>query len=374
MVEALFVHLGEEVPKHLISNLGIVQANFPQQKIHLIVNTPPSDKVLDLPRVEVHVLEVSDEINSILNELAPDKKFREGFWRLTLERLLILEKFHKSMPDTKFLHIESDIFLFPNFPFDKFDSLKKISWIKVSSTRDVAAIVYLPNSMETTTFIKRMVNVLISRGWLDDMEMLSTLMNEFGTEYEYLPSLNPSQMELKSSSHSSKKTNRQLTSNFELFDGIFDGAQLGIWLTGWDPRNSYGFTRVRDESHISDASGFLNPKNVTFLLDDSNCLHYFSEGRGTNVYMLHIHSKSLKFFSEGWAHQFKRLINKNFESTKVVDFNFKMLIQLLVMNRRNGTLLRYILNSSRITKSAASSGRKLFGIVWNWRSGRQSVK
>jgi hypothetical protein len=371
MVDAVFVHLGQEVPKHLISNLRIVQTNFPQQKIHLIVNTLPSDKILDLPGVEVHVLKVSDEIDNILNELAPDKKFRKGFWRLTLERLLILEKFHKSRPDAKILHIESDIFLFPNFPFDKFDSLKKISWIKVSSTRDVAAIVYLPNSTETTTFISRMVNALRSSGWLDDMEMLSTLMNEFGTEYEYLPSLNPTQMELKSNSHSSEKTNKQLTSNFELFDGIFDGAQLGIWLTGWDPRNSYGFTRVRDESHISDASGFLNPKKVTFFFDDYNCLHYLVEGRSTNVYTLHIHSKSLKIFSEGWAHQFKRLVNKNFGSTKVFEINFKMLIQLLVMNGRNGTLLRYILNSNRITQSVASSGRKLFGNVWNWRSGRQ---
>jgi len=371
MVDAVFVHLGAEVPKHLISNLGIVQANFPQQRIHLIVNAPPSDKILYLPGVEVHFLNVSDEIESILNELAPDKKFREGFWRLTLERLLILEKFHKSRPDTKFLHIESDIFLFPNFPFDKFDSLKKISWIKVSRIRDVAALVYLPNSKETTTFINRMLNVLRSRGWLDDMEMLSTLMKEFGNEYDYLPSLNPTQMELKSSSYSSEKTDKQLTSNFELFEGIFDGAQLGIWLTGWDPRNSYGFTRVRDESHISDASGFLNPKNVTFFLDDFNCLHYFAEGKSTNIYSLHIHSKSLKIFSEGWAHQFKRLINRNFESTRVVEINFKMLIQLLVMNRRNGTLLRYILNSNRITISAASSGRKLFGNVWNWRNGRQ---
>ena len=371
MVEAVFVHLGKQLPEHLISNLGIVQTNFPQQKIHLIVNTPPSGQILKIPRVEVHLLRVSDEINKILDFLAPDQKFREGFWRLTLERLLILEKFHRSRPDTKILHIESDIFLFPNFPFDKFNSLRKISWIKVSRARDVAALVYLPNFAQTTIFVIRMLDVLRSRGWLDDMEMLSTLMSEFENEYEYLPSLNPNHMEFKSSSHSSEKTNEQLTSNFEIFDGIFDGAQLGVWLTGWDPRNSYGFTRVRDESQISDATGFLNPKNVTFLLDDSNCLCYFAEGKRTNVYTLHIHSKSLKIFSEGWAHQFKRLINENFESSKVFNFNLKMLMMLLVMNRRNGTLLRYIVNSNRITKSVPLSGRKLFGIVRNWRSGRQ---
>jgi hypothetical protein len=206
--------------------------------------------------------------------------------------------------------------------------------------------------------------------WLDDMEMLSTIMKKYPDDYRYLPGLNPTHKELLSPTFDSSHIEKQLTSNFQVFEGIFDAAHLGIWLTGWDPRNSYGFTRVRDSIRISDTTGLLKPENVSFRFDEFNCLKYVNGSRSTDVYSLHIHSKSMKIFSTEWACEFERLVNGNLGNSKIVDFSTKTLIELLSMNLKNGTLIRYLINSNRATRKFASIIHTILDSVTNRRSER----
>ena len=370
MLEAVFVHLGEKLPEHLIANLHVIKSNLPSLKLHLVLDNSLALRGREIPHVEIHVLKVSEEIDKILSEMSPDQKFRKGFWRLTLERLFILEKFHESKKNLKVLHIESDVFLFPNFPIQKFEALEEVSWLKVSSSRDAAALVYLPTPAQTSRLVSRMIEELKLGKWLDDMEMLSTIMKKYPDEYRYLPGLNPSHKELQSSIFDSSHIAKHLTSNFQVFEGIFDAAHLGIWLTGWDPRNSYGFTRVKDSTRISDTTSLLKPENVNFRFDEFNCLKYVNGSKSTDVFSLHIHSKSMKIFSTEWAREFERLVNGNFRNRKIVDFSTKTLIELLIMNSKNGTLIRYIMNSNRATKKFASIIRTILNSQTNRRNER----
>ena len=370
MPEAVFVHLGEKLPKHLIANLRIIKSNFPILKLHLVLNNSLALPGREMPNVEIHVLKVSEEIDSILTEMSPDPKFREGFWRLTLERLFILEKFHESKKNLRLLHIESDVFLFPNFPFQRFEALEEVSWLKVSNSRDAAALVYLPCPVQTSRLVSRMIEELKLGKWLDDMEMLSTIMKKYPGDYRYLPGLNPSHKELQSSTFDSGPIEKQSTSNFQVFEGIFDAAHLGIWLTGWDPRNSYGVTRVKDPTRILDTTSMLKPENVNFQFDEFNCLKYVNGSKSTYVYSLHIHSKSMKIFSTEWACEFERLVNGNLGYREIVNFSPKILIELLFMNNKNGTLFRYIINSNRATRKFASITRTIFNSLINRRNER----
>ncbi len=370
MLEAVFVHLGEKLPEHLIANLQIVKSNFPTLKLHLVLNNSLALRGREIPHVEIHVLKVSEEIEKILSELSPDPKFRSGFWRLTLERLFILEKFHELKGNLRLLHIESDVFLFPNFPIQRFEALEEVSWLKVSSSRDAAALVYLPTPAQTSRVVSRMIEELKLGKWLDDMEMLSTIMKKYPDEYRYLPGLNPSHKELQSPTFDSSHIEKELTSNFQVFEGIFDAAHLGIWLTGWDPRNSYGFTRVRDSTRISDTTGLLKPENVNFHFDELNCLKYVNGSKSTDIYSLHIHSKSMKIFSTEWACEFERLVNGNLRYRKIVDFSPKTLIELLIMNNQNGTLTRYIMNSNQTSRRISSIIRTILHSLTNRRNER----
>lgn len=359
MIEAVFVHLGTEIPRHLISNLRLIRSNFPEIKINLVLNNALAIPKPDIANFEIQVLQIPEASEKLLVDLAPDPKFRNGFWKFTLERLFILEKFHSLRSEKKLLHIESDIFLFPNFPFNKFESLNKVSWLKVSPNRDVAALVYLPTSADTSKFVTRMVDQLKLGNWRDDMEMLSLIMKDYPNDYAYLPSLDPNHTILKSPLVDSSELEKQLTSNFEVFGGVFDGVHLGIWLSGWDPRNSYGVTRIRDSSLITTANGLLNPENVDFAFDNEQFLRYTSESESTKIYSLHIHSKSLRIFSDSWQSEFQKLTNPNLGQKKILKFELRILLQLIKESWSHKTLIAFIVHSNRITRGILKVFRAL---------------
>jgi hypothetical protein len=367
MLEVAFVHLGDNLPKHLVDNLKVIKSNFKDLQLHLILNSSLAVPDQAIPFVEIHVLKVPEEVSRILFELAPDPNFRNGFWKLTLERLFVLGEFHELKADSKILHVESDVFLFPNFPVDKFDSLKKISWLKVSTSRDVASLVYFPSLTETRKFLARMMDELRLGNWRDDMEMLSFLMQKFPDDYDYLPSLNPNHLELKSDEANTNWIERELTSGFENFQGVFDGVHLGIWLAGWDPRNSYGITRIRDLSLISNARGLLNPQKVDFYFDNNGSLRYVTGEKNTCIYSLHIHSKSSRIFSSGWKSEFERLVNHSTTHGKLLEFNPRIFMALVKESWSNGTLLAFIMYSNKHSKRILRLARRLIGAVTRWK-------
>jgi len=358
MLEMVFVHLGAQLPQHLIGNLQIIRTNFPDLRIHLLVNQEHDLTHLRFLHVETHNIRIDKEIQDLLIKLSPDPKFRDGFWRLSLERLFTLVQFHDANPRRKFLHVESDVFIFPNFPIAEFERINKPAWIKVSHKRDVAAIVYLPSSHSTKKLGLLMKEELEKGFWIDDMAMLSVLMDANPEEFEYLPGINPSDLSL-SSNRLTEELRLKICKNYEQFNGIFDGVHLGVWLAGWDPRNSYGVTRFKDSTLIENAYGLINPERVKFNYEAREFLTYGTNGSHTRIFCLHIHSKSLKIFSENWDKEMNRLVTLSQSSESYNEFSLSILLKLLRSNVRNRTIIPFLLQSTSATRQVLKIARQI---------------
>jgi len=356
MLEMVFVHLGAQLPQHLIRNLQIIRTNFPDLRIHLLVNQEYDLTHLRFLHVETHKIGIDKQIQDLLIKLSPDPKFRDGFWRLSLERLFTLIQFHESNPHRKFLHIESDVFIFPNFPIAEFERINKPAWLKVSHKRDVAAIVYLPRSQSTKKLGLLMKEELEKGFWIDDMAMLSVLMDAHPEEFEYLPGISPTNLSI-GSNRLTEELRLKVCKNYELFDGIFDGAHLGVWLAGWDPRNSYGVTRFKDPALIENAYGLINPERVKFNYEAGEFLTYGTNGIRTRIYCLHIHSKSLKIFSKNWDKEMNRLVTLSQGSESYNEFSLSILLNLLKTNVRNKTIIPFLLQSTSATRHVLKIAR-----------------
>lgn len=253
----------------------------------LIVDRKPEVDLGD--GLEIFIYQRSEDIASLF-ELASkhmDHEFRHGFWIHTFERLFALDKFHHSNPDCKLIHIESDVILMPNFPWDKFQNLNKLAWLNVNNENDIAALIYL-DSIEHTAALSNFLTRTLSRNpKTTDMFAMREFALSNSEIHTYLPSI-------------TKGTKRKELKEFALpgehdpnsFDGIFDPLAVGIWFFGQDPKNSYGFAiRYVDQSHhFIDASGIKAVYDQGVLRDQV----------GNNIYSLHIHAKNKVLFGQNW--------------------------------------------------------------------------
>ena len=126
------------------------------------------------------------------------------------------------------------------------------------------------------------------------------------------------------------------------FNGYFDGADIGIFLYGIDPRNERGKKVMRRTI----AGNFLNVREIKFKWSESrNFPNVISEFHGLELplYSIHIHSKNLVLFRTPRIHfALKKGVDKfQFPESKV--FVFSIFLQLVVASlgrRLNRALLR----------------------------------
>jgi hypothetical protein len=81
------------------------------------------------------------------------------------------------------------------------------------------------------------------------------------------------------------------------FAGIFDGAALGSWICGIDPRNKFGFTKIHSRDLIDGKVWLVDPSIGTYEFNSKSELELNVDGRKICIYNLHIHSKNLLNFS-----------------------------------------------------------------------------
>ena len=82
-----------------------------------------------------------------------------------------------------------------------------------------------------------------------------------------------------------------LSKNFDLFHGLFDASSLGIFYTGIDPRNNWGWRDlfVQLDHNIDFMNCSLKFENSSPYLD-------FQDHK-IPIFSLHIHSKDRRFFN-----------------------------------------------------------------------------
>ena len=308
-LKSVFVHLGGTIPEHLRLNLLRHLVLFPERRLTLIVDQD-LDKLLP-KEIEIYRYEVPKDDEELLDrmELVSDFYFRSGFWKYTFLRLFALDDFHKTYPLVPILHIESDVILMENFPWEKFESLNKLAWLGVNNLCDVASLVFSPNSYETNFLISEVRKIALNDPNTTDMYSLRQFVLKNPTRHIYLPSLT------MQNSRIPEKFDSIAMKQLKYFQGYFDPSAIGMWNFGEDPKNRYG---IRNRYYV-DMSYDLDPSKSKYFYENGTLL----DNDGLNLFSLHIHSKFLPLFGHKWQKAIAREIDEARNNTKLVSFSFK---------------------------------------------------
>jgi len=344
-INLVFVHLGEASAHYIAANLKLISANYPNNGIHLILSENTNIALDSKSNVSIYIYKPKPEIELLLKRNFQDTSFRDGFWRYSFERLFALSSFHQANPHAKIIHLESDIFLFPNCPLDEFLELPTMSWLNVDENKDVASIIYMPSLEQSVEFERRLISHLEKELKTTDMLALRSLRNSFPKDYNLLPSMSPSFPELQNMTleddHKSRHFDQMCRYNI-LFGGVFDPAPYGMWLTGIDPRNNYGKTNLFDTRTILSAKFYIDPSKYQFNYNRLEGLTLTTNNQKLRIWNLHIHSKSLKIFSDSWESEIQRLVKLSQHKTVIQEFDIRIFFSLIRSNFLEGSLLPYV--------------------------------
>ncbi|NBP57063.1 hypothetical protein EBU71_11135 [bacterium] len=202
-----------------------------------------------------------------------DKQFRGGFWNNASKRLFLLNEYIKQKGLKHVIHLENDVLLYSDM---KYDLDEKIYITIDAENRCIPGIVYIPNHELFDRLIKEYD---YSK---NDMENLAIFYHRHRDIVATFPIIDNS---VQTSIYNEE---------FERFNSIFDGAAIGQYLGGVDPRNIPQDTR-----------GFINE---TCVIKYNNYQfewlkkgkyyvpHIKVHNRMIQINNLHIHSKELDKF------------------------------------------------------------------------------
>jgi len=290
----VLVHLGEHFFDYINDCIQQIR-KFNTDKIYLITKKIHFNQIVDkkvvlvdyelLPKTKNHLL--FDSTNKL------DESFRNGFWRFTTERFLYIEDLMTDLNLKNVLHLENDTLIYFNYSdyIENFYSNYEVATIFDNDNRSVPCLVYLKNK----EIISEINNFFCNFTTKNDMLLFVEYKNFFKKSIS-LPILPKSfNLDLKSINGDSSNRITDYTNNFDSFNSIFDGAALGQFLGGVDPRNIGGNTI----GHINELCLF-NPNvlNISFDYDENGLKvpFFLWEEKKYKINNLHIHSKNLKKF------------------------------------------------------------------------------
>jgi hypothetical protein len=324
-LKIVLIYLGDVIPEYVISNANRITKMFTYEVVLVIEGISKLPKDVQLSE-EIRILEVGNSRTNLKYTLAHDWKFRDGFWFYTLERVLLLKTIHGILgSDCRILHVESDMLLFPTFPFEKI--LKdRIMWFSRDDSGDVGSLIYSPTLSETEWLHQQIEQHIKLNSYSTDMSALHRIRLGNSDKIETFPDL------LSGISESSASD-------------VFDGSDLGMWLLGTDPRNTFGFHILHENStfsfHKSSSIREIIQKGK-FALGDKG-LGFSYEGRiELLIHSLHVHTKDIELFSSDNSGVLSKYIKLS-DVRKPILFKIdrRVLLNLIKENKRNGTLISY---------------------------------
>jgi hypothetical protein len=272
-------------------NIERCKALFPNIPIILITNREFNLK--KIKGIEIYIYNQSPEWRKLDTYLSHPKDFRENFWLASLARFLALEEYLAHHPG-EILHLESDVILSKDFPFDKFSKLEKpIAYPLISSSLGVASTLYIRNHETAKLLVSLSMEMASNDSKTTDMLVLRSFYNSHPEKTQLLP-IGPSGGNAYSTFGESTIL-AEIKSAILIFDGCFDGADIGYYLFGVDPRNARGKKYLRKPLENT----FLIIREITIEYSDSRDFLNIRPNRfepSIPVYSLHIHSKNCKLF------------------------------------------------------------------------------
>ncbi len=311
----VFVHLGSAIPKHLAINLRRATMLFPKHQIFLITDLHLDKSLYE--KVIIHKYVQNHDWLKLQSLLKHSKDFRDNFWFTSTARFLALADFSNSFKE-EFLHIESDVIIASDFPFEKLSHTNHdFMFPIVSDSNAIASTLYVKNSDAANYLAQFALAESEKNNLTTDMYILSELSNKSDVNFAPLPTAPTISYERSkiSSYERSKIRNRFLQMSdvsISSFGGVFDGFDIGRYLFGDDPRNKRGFSTLRD----NDTRTYLDVRNLNLVMRPERDFPFLNSNETdiyTPIFSLHIHSKKLKIFE---IKSSKKLIKKSVTNSK----------------------------------------------------------
>jgi len=338
----VFVQLGSFIPHYLESNIKRLSAMFPSNEIYLITN---NKKLLKLTIKNLMLIEyvTSTQHEYLLNKLSKKTDFREGFWRLSLERIIAFTKFQIENKFDYLLHIESDVIVFPNLPVDAIKKLNKLSWCQYNSRLDIATLLYSPNYQSALFLQKSIENKLELNNSHTDMTILSEIRLDNNSSIAILPSLpEVESLLVNEKSKITLDSKIQMSSLFNAFGGIFDPAAIGVWLLGKNPENTHAMSVLHDRWIIDSGDSFIDPSKVKFIIKSDGSLTLIEKGIQIPIFNLHVHSKNFNLLSSEWAKELDKFVKLSEKEYVIKKMEPKVFIKLFILNLKRKRLVEFI--------------------------------
>ena len=340
----LFVHLGEGKVNHLLPNMERIRHQLRGTETQVIL-AATNEKLMKIANSKnfltfQYITDTSIEKIFASHNNEHDHAFREGFWRYSLERLFAILQIHEKFPESRILHIESDILTLPDFPFQTVFQLRNTTWCKFNDSTDVGALIYFPSVEKSRIFKQDLVELLESNSQFTDMSALNSIADS-RREIEYFPIAQTPSSTYLELSNLKEASAKRVTQLFESFQGIFDPAPIGMYFLGQDPRNNWGFIKTKIELPHSG----INVSRIDLRINQSGEL---VTSTGVKVYCLHVHCKDIKVFSEAGDKHLRKLLEKFSSTTKKSKFSTIAFLDLLRDYTKRKKLIRLILNLPKI--------------------------
>lgn len=280
----VYVYLGKSIPKYVLCNVFSSASQFPERNFYLVTSPETHYARINLPNV--FSLHYSSELYdlSVSNvEIKHNVNFRNGFWVKTLERFFALQAFSNFL-NAPFIHIECDVILFDNFPFENFCELDgETAFPVLAKDLGIASVLWFMDGFALLNFLRFIEGFAFP---VNDMEILGAYLSEHPSRVSVLPTAN---IEMVFDRYNAF-AREVLQKNYPIFNGYFDGATLGQYVYGLDGRNSFGLRKIgfNHKNHP------INPDKFNISFRNRNL--FLSQEKQPTIFNLHIHSKDKKAF------------------------------------------------------------------------------
>lgn len=238
------------------------------------------DTICNVVTVESLIQNYSDFANGLQNT------FWNGFYELTSYRFFVLYQYTLQYNRGQLLHLENDVMIFQDFTEFSFHDMSKVLITMDNNERCIPGIVYIPDAASLKTCY-------------DLFDKNQSDMYNWAKCYYQLKSENIiDTLPIFVNNHEHCK-NKILTNEFSFYNGIFDGAAIGQYLGGIDPRNNPKDDPKNKEGVVS-VDCIVNYSKWDIIWKQSS--HFFEEpfiiidGKEIKIFNLHVHCKDLKKF------------------------------------------------------------------------------
>jgi len=287
----VFVHLNSKLPGYLKENLENTISMFPNHQVYLVHNG-----VASIPKLtNLVIFRYVEDSNweKMESNLSHPRNFRENFWLTSLARFLAIESFAKQFPG-EILHLESDVIISKDFPFEKFTRQPKgIAFPIASNRRGVATTVYFRDAEIATKLANFALRIVNEASDTTDMLILRQFFDHFPEITCALPMVPNSEGALSVIPEEPLRTN--LSDNLFYFDGLFDGTDIGPYFFGSNPWNARGKSIL----HLQTPENYSNCKNWLLRCDEEReflSISTIKDGTRIKAFSVHMLCKDPSIF------------------------------------------------------------------------------